>query len=107
MLLRVALSLALIAATPLIAQTTEPTIHTAADLQPREAKLIETAAGGPHLGRATKSSAPYLDFERWILAGAITTPANQAIYHSPGKRNKPANRNAPIPKHTPTAISFT
>ena len=27
------------------------------------------------------------------------------MYHSPGKRNKPANRNAPIPKHIPTAIS--
>src|SRR5580700_11410106 len=29
----------------------------------------------------------------------------QAIYHSTGKRNKPANRHAPIPKHNPTAIS--
>src|ERR1700734_791874 len=29
----------------------------------------------------------------------------QAIDHSPGKRNKPANRHAPIPKHNPTAIS--
>ena len=57
MLLRVALSLALMAATPLIAQTTEPTIHTAAHLQPREAKLIETAGGWPTSGSATKSGA--------------------------------------------------
>src|SRR5258708_20318078 len=45
MLHRIALSLSLIAAQPLIAQTvqTEPTPHTTADLQQREAKLIETA----------------------------------------------------------------
>ena len=42
------LSLALIAATPLIAQTAPtPTLHTAADLQQREAKLIETAKTVP------------------------------------------------------------
>src|SRR5438270_13453404 len=38
------LSLALISATSLIAQTAQtPTLHTAADLQQREAALIETA----------------------------------------------------------------
>jgi len=46
MLLRIFLSVALIAA-PLFAQTTEPTIHTAADLQQREAKLTETASANP------------------------------------------------------------
>jgi hypothetical protein len=40
------LSLAL-AATPLIAQTIDPIVHTAADLQQREAKLIETAKASP------------------------------------------------------------
>jgi mannose-6-phosphate isomerase-like protein (cupin superfamily) len=40
------LSLALTAA-PLLAQSTEPTVHTAADLQQREAKLIETAKTDP------------------------------------------------------------
>jgi hypothetical protein len=43
------LSLALIAATPLIAQTaqTEPTVHTTADLQQRAAKLLATAKATP------------------------------------------------------------
>ena len=42
------LSLTLIAATPLLAQTAPaPTLHTAADLQQREAKLIETAKTVP------------------------------------------------------------
>src|SRR5258708_34915702 len=42
------LSLVLLAATPLIAQTAPtPTLHTAADLQQREAKLIETAKNVP------------------------------------------------------------
>jgi mannose-6-phosphate isomerase-like protein (cupin superfamily) len=40
------LSLALTAA-PLLAQSTEPTVHTAADLQQREAKLIEAAKADP------------------------------------------------------------
>jgi mannose-6-phosphate isomerase-like protein (cupin superfamily) len=40
------LSLALTAA-PLLAQSTEPTVHTAADLQQREAKLIEAAKTDP------------------------------------------------------------
>jgi hypothetical protein len=44
---RIILSLILIAATPLVAQTTEPTVHTVADLQQREAKLIETAKANP------------------------------------------------------------
>jgi hypothetical protein len=61
MLLRVALSLALIAATPLIAQTTEPTIHTAADLQQREAKLIETG-GCPTSGQRHKIGCPISRF---------------------------------------------
>jgi mannose-6-phosphate isomerase-like protein (cupin superfamily) len=47
MLPRNILSLALLAASPLFAQTTEPTIHTDADLQQREAKLIETAKTSP------------------------------------------------------------
>src|SRR5437879_13821 len=42
------LSLALIAARPLIAQTAQtPTLHTASDLQQREATLIETARTVP------------------------------------------------------------
>ncbi len=41
------LSLALITATPLIAQTTEPTVHTTADLQQRAAKLLATAKATP------------------------------------------------------------
>ena len=44
---RIILSLALLIAQPLFSQTTEPTIHTAADLQQREAKLIETAKASP------------------------------------------------------------
>ena len=34
-------------ATPLLAQTTDPTIHSTADLQQREAKLMETAKASP------------------------------------------------------------
>ena len=41
------LFLALIAATPLLAQTPAPTLHTAADLTQREAKLIEAAKTDP------------------------------------------------------------
>ncbi len=44
---RIILSLALLTAQPLSSQTTEPTVHTAADLQQREAKLIETAKTSP------------------------------------------------------------
>jgi hypothetical protein len=44
---RIILSLALLTAQPLFSQTTEPIIHTAADLQQREAKLIETAKTSP------------------------------------------------------------
>jgi hypothetical protein len=47
MLPRIFLSLALIAVPSLFAQTTEPTAHTAADLQQREAKLTETAKASP------------------------------------------------------------
>jgi hypothetical protein len=46
MLPRIFLSLTLLT-TPLIAQTTEPTVHTAADLQQRKATLIETAKASP------------------------------------------------------------
>jgi hypothetical protein len=45
---RIVLSLTLIAATSLVAQTPEPTIHTAADLHEREAKLLETARASPN-----------------------------------------------------------
>jgi hypothetical protein len=41
------LSLMLIAAQPLLAQNTDPTVHTTADLAEREAKLIETAKASP------------------------------------------------------------
>jgi hypothetical protein len=53
-MLRIILSLALLTAQPVFSQTTEPTVHTAADLQQREAKLIETAkasATGMAIGR--------------------------------------------------------
>jgi hypothetical protein len=48
MLPRIVLSLALLAASPTFAQTTEPIIHTEADLQQREARLIETAKASPN-----------------------------------------------------------
>jgi hypothetical protein len=47
MLPGIVLSLTLIAAQPLFAQTTDPIVHTTADLQQREAKLIETAKASP------------------------------------------------------------
>jgi len=47
MLPRIALSLALCVASPAFAQITELTIHTEADLQQREAKLLETAKASP------------------------------------------------------------
>jgi mannose-6-phosphate isomerase-like protein (cupin superfamily) len=47
MLPRTLLSLALLAVSPAFAQTTDPTVHTAADLQQQEAKLIETAKASP------------------------------------------------------------
>jgi mannose-6-phosphate isomerase-like protein (cupin superfamily) len=47
MLRHIFLSLALIAAQPLVAQTTEPTIHTDADLHQREATLAEAAKASP------------------------------------------------------------
>lgn len=43
---RIFLSLAL-AATPILAQTTDPTVHTTADLQQREAKLLAAAKANP------------------------------------------------------------
>ena len=43
---RLFLSLAL-AATPLLSQSTDPIIHTSADLQQREAELIKTAKASP------------------------------------------------------------
>jgi hypothetical protein len=46
MLRSVFVSLTLIA-TPLLAQSTDPLVHTAADLQQREAKLIEDAKASP------------------------------------------------------------
>ena len=47
MLRSIVLSLTLIAPQPLLAQSTDPVVHTAADLQQREAKLIETAKASP------------------------------------------------------------
>jgi hypothetical protein len=47
MLPRTFLSLALLAVSPAFVQTTEPTVHTAADLQQREAALLETAKASP------------------------------------------------------------
>ncbi len=44
---RIFLSIALIAASSACAQNGDPTIYTAADLQQREAKLIETAKASP------------------------------------------------------------
>jgi hypothetical protein len=41
------LSLMLIAAQPLLAQNTDPTVHATADLAEREAKLIEAAKASP------------------------------------------------------------
>jgi hypothetical protein len=48
MLPRIVLSLALFAASSLFAQTTEPIVHTADELQQREAKLLETARTSPN-----------------------------------------------------------
>jgi mannose-6-phosphate isomerase-like protein (cupin superfamily) len=48
MLRHLILSLALIAAQPLFAQTTDPIVHTAADLQQLETKLTETAKASPN-----------------------------------------------------------
>jgi hypothetical protein len=47
MLPRLFLSLALCAASPAFAQTTEPIVHTNADLQQREVTLLETAKASP------------------------------------------------------------
>src|SRR5271154_6228557 len=47
MLRNIFLSLTLIAAAPLLAQSTDPIVHTTADLQQREAKLLETANASP------------------------------------------------------------
>ncbi len=47
MLRNIVLSLTLIAAQPLFAQPTDPIVHTAAELQQTEAKLIETAKASP------------------------------------------------------------
>jgi hypothetical protein len=47
MLPRIVLSLALLTAQPLAAQTADPILHTEADLQQREAKLLETAKASP------------------------------------------------------------
>jgi mannose-6-phosphate isomerase-like protein (cupin superfamily) len=44
---RIILSLAL-ATAPLLAQSTDPTVHTAADLQQREAKLMTAAKANPN-----------------------------------------------------------
>jgi hypothetical protein len=47
MLPRNALSLALLAVSPAFAQSTEPAIHTSAELQQLEAKLLDTAKASP------------------------------------------------------------
>jgi mannose-6-phosphate isomerase-like protein (cupin superfamily) len=47
MLRRIFLCLTLIAAQPLLAQTTAPVIHTAAELQQREARLMRSAKASP------------------------------------------------------------
>jgi hypothetical protein len=47
MLRRITLSLLLLAVPPVLPQTTEPTIHTAAELQQLEAKLLDTAKASP------------------------------------------------------------
>ena len=44
---RIVLSLALLAASPAFPQTTDPVIHTEADLHEREAKLLEAAKTSP------------------------------------------------------------
>jgi mannose-6-phosphate isomerase-like protein (cupin superfamily) len=48
MLPRIVLSLALFTASSLFAQTTEPIVHTADELQQLEAKLLETAKTSPN-----------------------------------------------------------
>jgi mannose-6-phosphate isomerase-like protein (cupin superfamily) len=47
MKLRIFLSLAFVTVLPALAQTADPTIHTAADLQQREAKLLIAAKASP------------------------------------------------------------
>jgi mannose-6-phosphate isomerase-like protein (cupin superfamily) len=47
MLRNIFLSLTLIAAAPLLAQSTDPIVHTTADLQQREAKLLAAAKTSP------------------------------------------------------------
>jgi hypothetical protein len=47
MLRRIALSIALVAAQPILAQTANITVHTAADLRQLEAKLAATAKAAP------------------------------------------------------------
>jgi hypothetical protein len=44
---RIVLSLALIATLPLVAQSTDPIVHTAAELHQREAKLLVAAKASP------------------------------------------------------------
>jgi hypothetical protein len=48
MLRSTVLSLAVFTAQALFAQTTEPTVHTATDLQQQEARLLETAKASPN-----------------------------------------------------------
>jgi mannose-6-phosphate isomerase-like protein (cupin superfamily) len=70
------LSLALTTALPALAQSTDPTIHTAADLQQREAKLMEAAKASP-TGLASATTDDFGSSKIVLVVRVHTGPAER------------------------------
>ena len=75
MLRRIFLSLTFIAA-PLLAQSTAPTLHTASDLQQREAKLLEAAKASP-TGMAVDNMDEFGSYHSMLIVRVHTGPAER------------------------------
>lgn len=76
MLRRIFLSVALLAAQPAFAQSTAPIIHTAADLQQREARLIEAAKASP-TGMAADNMDDFGTYHTMLAVRVHTGPAER------------------------------
>jgi hypothetical protein len=76
MLRPIFLCLTIIASQPLLAQTTAPTIHTAAELQQREARLMESAKKTP-TGLALDNMDEFGTYHTMLIVRVHTGPAER------------------------------
>ena len=74
---RIVLSLALIATLPLVAQSTDPIVHTAADLHQREAKLLAAAKASP----SGVANEPFDDFGSYKTLLVVRVHTGDAELH--------------------------